>query len=40
LPIDVAHVRDLASPFEFVPREDEAPPPPPKPLPIRQFRVK
>jgi hypothetical protein len=40
LPIDVAHVRDLASPFEFVPREDEVPPPPPKPLPIRQFRVK
>lgn len=40
LPIDVAHLRDLASPFDFVPRAHEAPPPPPKPLPIRQFRVK
>lgn len=39
LPIDVAHLRDLASPFDFVPRESEALPPP-KPLPIRQFRVK
>lgn len=39
LPIDVAHLRDLASPFDFVPREAETLPPP-KPLPIRQFRVK
>jgi len=40
LPIDVAQLRDLASPFDFVPRATKAPPPPPKPLPIRQFRVK
>jgi hypothetical protein len=39
LPIDAAHLRDLASPFDFVPRQAETLPPP-RPLPIRQFRVK
>lgn len=40
LPIDVAHLRDLASPFDFVPRKVDSPPPLVKPLSIRQFRVK
>jgi len=42
LPIDVSQLRDVASPFDFVPLEakpDQAPPQP-KPYPIRQFRIK
>ena len=42
LPIDTSRLRDVASPFEFVPVEakpDKAPPRP-KPYPIRQFRIK
>ncbi|HEX3724202.1 MAG TPA: hypothetical protein VHV31_15550 [Nitrolancea sp.] len=42
LPIDPSRLRDLASPFDFVPSDvqPEVEKPQPKPYPLRQFRVR